>query len=168
MKYIIRKLSADFIFDELEQVRKQFVDALTYTMESANIFFDKKAKDPLDIYIGYDFQQQHGEDVIYGFNLREEIARNFALDADNYHSSEQLLNIGKSLRELADEIDSRYDPEPTKTLTETKDKKDTEYAKNINRSYRDILKDAIAMDEALQKEYSLGGLKNSKEFKRIS
>ena len=55
MKYIIRKFSADYIVDELEQVRKQFVDALTYTMESANVLFDEKANDPLDIYIEYDF-----------------------------------------------------------------------------------------------------------------
>jgi len=41
MKYVIKKLTADFIFDELEQVRKQFVDALTYTMESAHVYFDK-------------------------------------------------------------------------------------------------------------------------------
>ena len=161
MKYIIRKFSADYIVDELEQVRKQFVDALTYTMESANISFDKKASDPLDIYIEYDFQQKHGEDVIYGFNLREEITRNFALDVEKNHSSEQLLNISKSLRELADDIDRRYDSEPTKTLAEAQDKKDTEYAKNVNRSYREILKDAIAKDEALQKEHT-------KEFKRIS
>ena len=87
MKYIIRKFSADFIFDELEQVRKQFVDALTYTMESANVIFDKKASDPLDIYIEYDFQQKHSEDVVYGFNLREELIRNFALDVDKCHSS---------------------------------------------------------------------------------
>jgi hypothetical protein len=158
MKYVIRKLSSGFIFDELEQVRKQFVDALTYTMESANVFFDKKANDPLDIYIGYDFQHKNDDDVVYGFNLREEIARNFALDVEKYHSSEQLLSISKSLRDLADDIESRYDPEPSKTLAETVDKKDTEYAKNVNRSYREVLKDAIAMDE----------IKNSKEFKRIS
>ena len=163
MKYIIRKFSADFIFDELEQVRKQFVDALTYTMESANVIFDKKASDPLDIYIEYDFQQKHGEDVIYGFNLREELIRNFALDVDKYHSSEQLLNISKSLRELAEEIDSRYDPEPTKTLAETQEKKDSDYAKKVNRSYREVLKDAIAMDEALQKEQSLDEFKKSKK-----
>ena len=158
MKYIIRKLSEDIFIDELEQFRTQFVDGLTYTMESANILFDKKANDPLDIYIEYDFQQKHGEDIVYGFNLREEITRNFALDVDKFHSSEQLLNIGKSLRVLADEIDSRYDSEPKKTLAKTQDKKDTEYAKNVNRSYREILKDAIAMDE----------LNSSKEFKRIS
>ena len=163
MKYIIRKFSADFIFDELEQVRKQFVDALTYTMESANVIFDKKASDPLDIYIEYDFQQKHGEDVVYGFNLREELIRNFALDVDKYHSSEQLLSISKSLRELAEEIDSRYDPEPTKTLAETQEKKDSDYAKKVNRSYREVLKDAIAMDEALQKEQSLNEFKNSKK-----
>ena len=163
MKYVIRKLSEEFIFDELELVRKQFVDALTYTMESANISFDKKANDPLDIYIEYDFQQKHGKDVIYGFNLREEIVRSFALDGDKYHSSKQLLNIGKSLREVADEIDRRYDSEPAKTLAEAKDKKDAEYAKNVNRSYRDVLKDAIAKDEALQKERSLDEFNNSKK-----
>ena len=166
MKYIIRKFSADYIVDELEQVRKQFVDALTYTMESANVLFDEKANDPLDIYIEYDFQQKHGEDVVYGFNLREEIARNFELDVDKYHSSEQLLSISKSLRILADDIENQYDPEPTKTLAETKDKKDTEYAKKVNRSYREILKDAIAMDEALQKEHSLNEPKNTIEFKK--
>jgi len=158
MKYIIRKLSEDIFIDELEQFRTQFVGGLTYTMESANILFDKNANDPLDIYIEYDFQQKHGEDIVYGFNLREEISKNFALDVDKIHSSEQLLNIGKSLRVLADEIDSRYDSEPKKTLAETQDKKDTEYARNVNRSYREILKDAIAMDE----------LNSSKEFKRIS
>jgi len=164
MKYIIRKLTADFIFDELEQVRKQFVEALTYTMESAHVYFDKKASDPLDIYIGYDFQQKHGEDVVYGFNLREEIASEFGLDADKYHSSEQLLNIGRSLKKLADEIELRYDPEPTKTLAEIqqqKDEKEREYAKNINRSYRDVLKDALAEDEALQKESAFKSFKDS-------
>ena len=164
MKYVIKKLTADFIFDELEQVRKQFVDALTYTMESAHVYFDKKAKDPLDIYIGYDFQQKHGEDVIYGFNLAEEIASEFGLDADKYHSSEQLLNIAKSLKKLADEIESRYDPEPTKTLAEIqlqKDEKEREYAKNINRSYREVLKDALAEDEKLQKEGAFSNFKNS-------
>jgi len=164
MKYIIRKLTADFIFDELEQVRKQFVEALTYTMESAHVYFDKKASDPLDIYIGYDFQQKHGEDVVYGFNLREEIASEFGLDVDKYHSSEQLLNIGRSLKKLADEIELRYDPEPTKTLAEIqqqKDEKEREYAKNINRSYRDVLKDALAEDEALQKESAFKSFKDS-------
>lgn len=100
MKYIIRKLDADFIFDELERVRQQFVEALTYTMETANIVFDKKADNPLDIYIEYDFQQKDRDDVVYGFNLAEEIARNFALDVNKYHASEQLLTISKSLRQL--------------------------------------------------------------------
>ena len=163
MKYIIRKFSENFIFDELEQVRKQFVDALTYTMESANVLFDKKASDPLDIYIEYDFQQKHGEDVVYGFNFREELIRNFALDVDKYHSSEQLLSISKSLRELAEEVESRYDPEPTKTLAETQEKKDSDYAKKVNRSYREVLRDAIAMNEALQKEHSLDEFKKSKK-----
>ncbi len=167
VKYIIRKLSEDFILEELEQVRKQFVEALTYTMGSANIVFDEKAGDPLDIYIEYDFQQKHGEDVIYGFNLREEISNNFTFNANEYHSSEQLLNIGKSLRDLADEIEDRYDPEPAKTLSDIenkKDKKDAEYAKNVNRSYREVLRDALAKDEALQKERSLNEIKHSKKF----
>lgn len=167
MKYIIRKFSTDFIIDELEQVRKQFVDALTYTMESANIIFDKKAKNPLDIYIEYDFQQKNDEYVIYGFNLRDELIHNFALDVEQNHSSLQLLSISKSLRELADELDAQYDPEPTKTLAETKDKKDTVYAEKVNRSYREMLKDAIAEDEALQKKCSSEDSKQTKDYKRI-
>lgn len=154
MKYVIRKLTDDYISVELEQVRKQFVDALTYTMESAQVSFDEKASDPLDIYIEYDFQQKHGEDVVYGFNLREEIASSFLLNVNKYHSSEQLLSISNSLRKLADDIDSRYDPEPTKTMAEIQAKQDqikTEYAVNTNRSYKQVLKDAIASDEALQK-----------------
>jgi len=161
MKYIIKKLSADFISNEIEQVRLQFVDALTYTMESASIIFDKKVKDPLDIYIEYDFQQKGGEEVVYGFNLGEEIAKSFALDVNKYHSSEQLLRISQSLKALADEIDSRYKLEPPPTLAETQDKQDTDYAKKVNRSYREVLKEAIAKDEALKKERAL---KNSKEF----
>lgn len=161
MKYIIKKLSADFISNELEQVRLQFVDALTYTMESASIIFDKKVKDPLDIYIEYDFQQKGGEEVVYGFNLGEEIAKSFALDVNKYHSSEQLLRISQSLKKLADEIDSRYKLEPPPTLSETLDKQNTDFAKKVNRSYREMLKEAIAKDEALKKERAL---KNSKEF----
>lgn len=164
MKYIIRKLNADFIFNELEQVRQQFVDALTYTMESANIVFDKKASHPLDIYIEYDFQQKDHEDVVYGFNLREEIARNFALDVNKYHASERLLNISRSLRQLADELDSRYKKEPVQTVAEIKDQQQTEYAKKVNRSNREVLKDALAMDEARQKEQSLNDLKRSTGF----
>lgn len=161
MKYVIKKLGEDFIQDELEQVRKQFVDALTYTMESANVFFDEKAKDPLDIYIKYDFQQKNGEDVVHGFNLREEIIRNFGLDAEKYHLSERLLIIAKSLRNLADEIDYRYDTDPDKTRAEIEDKNDTDFAVNINRSYKEVLKDAIAKDEALKKEQALEALKQS-------
>ena len=164
MKYIIRKLNADFIFNELEQVRQQFVEALTYTMESANIVFDKKASNPLDIYIEYDFQQKDYEDVVYGFNLREEIARNFALDVNKYHASEQLLNISQNLRQLADELDSRYKKEPIKTVAEIKDEQEKEYATKVNRSYREVLKDAIAMDEARQKQQSLTELKRSTGF----
>jgi hypothetical protein len=163
MKYVIQTLSPGFIFDELEEVRKQFVDALTYTMESANVFFDKEASDPLDIYIEYDFQQKNNHEVVYGFNLREEIAKNFALDVEKNHSSKQLLGISKSLRDLADDIESRYDPEHTKTLAETKDKKETEYAKKVNRSYSEILRDAIAEDEALQKNHSQKKLNDQKD-----
>jgi hypothetical protein len=158
MKYTVRKLTEDYILDELEQVRKQFVDALTYTMETANISFDNKASDPLDIYIEYDFQQKHGKDVVYGFNLREEIIRNFMLEGDKTHTSVQLLTIGKNLRELADEIETQYDSDPAKTLADTEEKDDqkkTEFATNINRSYSEMLKDAIAKDEALLKERSL-------------
>lgn len=164
MKYVIKKLSEDFIHDELDQVRRQFVDALTYTMESANVFFDEKAKDPLDIYIKYDFQQKSGEDVVHGFNLREEIIRNFGLDVEKYHLSQQLLIIAKSLRSLADELDYRYDPDPDKTRAEIEDKKISEFAANINRSYKEVLKDAIARDEALAKEQALEALKKSTEI----
>ncbi len=167
MKYAIRKLSADFIFEELEQVRKQFVDALTYTMESAEIFFDEKVKDPLDIHISYDFQQKHGDDVIYGFNLREEIFSSFALDKEKYHSSKQLLQIAHQLRELADEIIIRYDPEPEKTMAEIEaqnEKKATDFAKNVNRSYRQVLQDALAEDEALKQENISNRLSPAKSF----
>jgi hypothetical protein len=163
MKYTVNKLTEDYIFDELELLRKQFVDALTYTMETANILFDKKANDPLDIYIEYDFQQKHGKDVVYGFNLREEIIRSFMLEGEKTHSSEQLITIGENLRQLADEIESRYDSDPAKSLADAKgkqDKKDTEFAANVNRSYSEMLKDAIAEDEALLKERSLINLKN--------
>lgn len=164
MKYVIRKLTDDFIFDELELARKQFVDALTYTLETARIDFDESADDPLDIHINYDFQQKHGESVIYGFNLREEIARKFTLDVDKHHSSKQLMVISKSLRELANEIDSHYDPDPSKTIADAEaqqDKQQTDYAKNVNRSYRQVLKDALAEDEALQKESSSNRFKTS-------
>lgn len=97
MKYIIKKLSTDFLFDEQEQVRMQFVDSLTYTMESSKVSFDKEAVDPLDIYIEYDFQQKDEKSVVHGFNLGEEIARNFELDVNQYHSSKQLLKISKNL-----------------------------------------------------------------------
>lgn len=163
MKYVIKKLGEDFIQDELEQVRRQFVDALTYTMESANVIFDEKAKDPLDIHIKYDFQQKSGEDVVHGFNLREEILKNFGLDVEKYHLSQQLLIIAKGLRTLADEIDFRYDPDPEKTRAEIEDKKISEFAASINRPYKEVLKDAIARDEALAKEQALEALKKSKE-----
>ncbi len=164
MKYIVKKLSEDFIFEEIERVRMQFVDGLNYTMESANVLFDEKASDPLDIYIEYDFQQQDEDNVKYGFNLAEEIAKSFGIDSTNHHSSEQLLTIGKSLRDLADEIEKRYDPEPNKTLAdieEKKDKKATEFAENMNRSYRDILNDAKEKDSELQKQRSLVGVTSS-------
>ena len=164
MKYIVKKLTEDFIFEEIERVRMQFVDGLSYTLESANIIFDEKATDPLDIYIEYDFQQKQKEDAVYGFNLAEEIGKSFELTGERYHSSEQLLTIGKSLRDLADEIEKRYDPEPIKTLVdiqEKADKKNTEYAENVNRSYRDVLKDAQAKDESLRQQRSLVGVTSS-------
>lgn len=150
MKYIVKQLSDQFIFEEMEQVRRQFVEALNYTMESATIFFDKNATNPLDFYIAYDFQQKHGEHVVYGFNLRDELIRIFQLDAQKYHSSKLALAIGHQLRKLADELEERYDPEPTKTIAETKEKKDAEYARSINRSYRDVLREAIEKDKAEQ------------------
>ncbi|MCK5870363.1 hypothetical protein BMR07_05065 [Methylococcaceae bacterium CS1] len=162
MKYIIKKLSTDFLFDELEQVRMQFVDSLTYTMESSKVSFDKEAVDPLDIYIEYDFQQKDEKSVVHGFNLGEEIARNFELDVNQYHSSKQLLKISKNLKDLADELENKYRPESATTLAETKDKKDTDYAEKINRSFREVLKDAVAKDKAAQKEHVLNGHK--KEF----
>ena len=76
MKYIIKKFNADFILDEIEQFRSQFVSSLTYSIESAKVIFDDKAYDPLDIYIEYDFQQKDDDKVIYGFNLKEEIGKN--------------------------------------------------------------------------------------------
>ena len=164
MKYIIRKLDSDFIFNELELVRQQFVEALTYTMESANIVFDKKAGHPLDVYIEYDFQQKDRDDVVYGFNLGEEIARNFGLDENKYHASEQLLTISKNLRQLADELDSRYKTEPVKSAAEIEEKQNTEYAKNVNRSYREVLKDALAKDEAQQKKRAIEEKKRSTGF----
>lgn len=164
MKYIVKKLADDFIFEEIERVRMQFVDGLSYTLESSKIIFDAKAHDPLDLYIEYDFQLEEGEKVVYGFNLAEEIAQSFGLDDKNYHSSEQLLSIGKSLRELADEIERRYDSEPKKTLADIQkkaDKKHTEFAENINRSYREVLKDAQEEDEALRQQRSLVGVTSS-------
>ncbi len=167
MKYIIKKFNEDFILDELEHVRKQFVEALTYTMESANVLFDVKADHPLDIYIEYDFQQKNAKKVVYGFNLREEIAKRFSLDVNQMHSSKQLLKISKSLKELANDIENHYDPAPKKTLDEVKrkqDAKEAEYAKKMNRSYREVLRDALAEDEALKKSRSLARFKSSKEF----
>ena len=152
MKYIIKQINDDFIFDELETARKQFIEALNYTLETATIYFDTAAKDPLDFYIAYDFQQKHSDYVVYGFNLRDEIIRHFKLEANQPHASPLLLNISQRLRTLADELQDRYDPEPGKTIAETQEKKETDYAKNINRSYRDILKEAIAKDEAERKQ----------------
>ena len=150
VKYIVKKLSDDFLFDELEQVRKNFVNALTYTMESADVFFKKDSADPLDIYIKYDFQQKQSSDVIHGFNFRDEIARNFKLDVNEQHSSEQLLVISEHLRQLANEIDKRYVVESTPNALETKDKKATDYAKSVNRSYKQVLKDAEEEDERMR------------------
>ncbi|MBS4052823.1 MAG: hypothetical protein KGZ69_16710 [Methylomonas sp.] len=150
MKYIVKQLSDAFIFEEMEQARRQFVEALNFTLENASIFFDKNAGNPLDFYIAYDFQQKHGERVVYGFNLRDEIIRIFNLDDNKTHASKSALALGQQLKKLAEEIEERYDPEPTKTIAETQDKKDAEYAKNINRSYRDVLREAIEKDRAEQ------------------
>jgi len=161
VKYIVKKLSDDFLFDELEQVRKNFVNALTYTMESAEVFFKKDSADPLDIYIKYDFQQKQSSDVIHGFNFRDEIARNFKLDVNKQHSSEQLLVISEHLRRLANEIDKCYVVEATPSALETKDKKETDYAKSVNRSYKQILKDAKEEDERIRQAQLK---RQSKEF----
>jgi hypothetical protein len=149
MKYIVRKLSDDFIFDELEQVRKNFVSSLSYTLESAEVFFNKDAADPLDIFIRYDFEEKK---VIHGFNLSEEIARNFQLDVNEYHASESLLVISEKLKALAKEIDKRYKVESKPSTLETRDKKATDYAKKVNRSYKQVLKDALEEDKKLRKE----------------
>lgn len=152
MKYIVKQLSDDFIFEEMELARKQFVEALNYALESATIFFDKSATNPLDFYIAYDFQQKHGEPVVYGFNLRDELVRMFNLDENKYHSSKLALAMGQQLKRLADELEERYDPEPQKSIAETQDKQDAEYAKSINRSYREVLKEALEKDKAEQQE----------------
>lgn len=150
MKYIVKQLSEDFIFEEMEQARQQFVEALNFTMENATIFFDKNANNPLDFYIAYDFQQKHGDPVVYGFNLRDELIRIFNLNDNKYHSSKSALALSQQLKKLAEEIAERYDPEPAKTIAESEDKKDAEYAKNINRSYREVLREAIEKDKAEQ------------------
>lgn len=148
MKYIVKQIADDFIFEEMELARQQFVEALNYTMASATIFFDKDAANPLDFYIAYDFQQKHGDPVVYGFNLRDEIMRVFKLDDNKTHSSTLALAIGQQLKRLAEEIAERYDPEPTKTIAETQAQKEADYAKNINRSYRDVLREAMEKDQA--------------------
>ena len=150
MKYIVKQLSDEFIFEEMELARTQFVEALNYTMATATIFFDKNSNNPLDFYIAYDFLQKHGDPVVYGFNLRDEMIRIFNLDDNKTHSSAMALAISQQLKKLAEELEQRYDAEPTKTIAETQDKKDASYAKNINRSYRDILREAIEQDQAEQ------------------
>ena len=150
MKYIVKQLSDEFIFEEMELARTQFVEALNYTMASATIFFDKNASNPLDFYIAYDFLQKHGDPVVYGFNLRDEMIRIFNLADNKTHSSTLALAISQQLKKLAEELEQRYDAEPTKTIAETQDNKDANYAKNINRSYRDILREAKAQDQAEQ------------------
>ncbi|MGD0961739.1 MAG: hypothetical protein ABSB19_18165 [Methylomonas sp.] len=151
MKYIIKQIGDDFISDELDSLRKQFIEALNYTMESGTVYFDSNARDPLDFYIAYDFQQKNGEYAVYGFNIRDEIIRHFKLDVNKHHSSTQLLTISQQLSKLADELKERYSTESTKSFAEleaeAQDKKNTEYAKSINRSYREVLKEAMAKDE---------------------
>ncbi len=162
MKYIIKQIGDDFILDELESARKQFIESLNYAMESAQIIFDKNAKEPLDFYIAYDFQQKNGEPVVYGFNLRDELIKYFKLDSNKYHDSKLLLAISQNLKTLADELAERYDPEPPKTIAEEKDKQAAEYAKSVNRSYRDILREAKAKDEAeRQQQTDIDTLVNS-------
>ncbi|OQW67129.1 MAG: hypothetical protein BVN35_20610 [Proteobacteria bacterium ST_bin11] len=158
MKYIVKQIADDFIFEEMEQARHQFVEALNYTMESATIFFDKNPTNPLDFFIAYDFQQKHGDPVVYGFNLRDEMVRIFNLDDNQTHSSTLALAISQQLKKLAEELEARYDPEPTKTIAETQDKKDTQYATNVNRSYRDVLREAIEKDRADQLQKSEAGV----------
>lgn len=148
MKYIIKQIGDDFIFEELEAARRQFIESLNYSMESAKFVFDKNAKDPLDFYIAYDFQQKDGEPVVYGFNLRDELLKAFKLDTDKYHNSKLLLSIGQHLKSLADELAERYDPEPPKTIAEEIGKQQDAYAKSVNRSYRDVLREAKAKDAA--------------------
>jgi hypothetical protein len=161
MKYIVKKLNDDFIFDELEQVRKNFVSALTYTIESAKIFFNQDSADPLDIFIQYDFEQKAGKSVIHGFNLSEEIARNFKLDVNEYHASERLLMISEKLKVLAKEIDRRYKLVAEPSVLEIREKQATEYAKKVNRSYKQVLKDAEEEDKKLKQEQIKN---NAKEF----
>ncbi len=148
MKYIIKQIGDDFIFEELEAARLQFIESLNYSMESAKFVFDKNPKEPLDFYIAYDFQQKNGEPVVYGFNLRDELLKYFKLDANKYHNSKWLLTIGQHLNALAEELAERYDPEPPKTIAEEQAKQEAEYAKSVNRSYREILREAKAKDEA--------------------
>lgn len=147
MKYIIKQINDDFLADELEQIRTQFIEGLNYSMESAAIVFDKSAKNPLDFYMAFDFQQKNGELVVYGFNLRDEIIKNFQLDINQQHSSKLLLEISQHLKNLAVEMEVRYTEETPRTIAELKQQQETEYAEKINRSYRDVLKDAIAKDQ---------------------
>lgn len=150
MKYIIKQIGEDFIFEELDNARRQFIDSLNLALQSATLAFDKNGSDPLDFYLAYDFQQNNGEFVVHGFNLRDEIIKSFKLDANRLHHSDQLLSIGQQLRELADEIEQRYDADPAKTLAEEQQQKErlqAEFAQNVNRSYRDILNEAKAKDE---------------------
>lgn len=150
MKYIVRQLSEDIFAEELEQARQQFIEALNYALESATLFFDSQSGNPLDFYIAYDFQQKHGEPVVYGFNLRDELIRIFKLDENHSHSSKLALAISQQLIALAEELQTRYDSEPTKIIEETQEKKDTDYAKSVNRSYREVLREAMEKDQAEQ------------------
>lgn len=148
MKYVIRPISEDFLHEELEATRQQFIQALNFNMQSATVVFDKKSKDPLDFYIAYDFQQKNGAPVIYGFNLRDELIKSFKLDLNHYHSSPFLLEISQHLKTLAEEMEARYVLNAPATLMEQREAQATEYARNINRSYKEVLRDALAKDEA--------------------
>jgi hypothetical protein len=155
MKYIIKQIGEDFIFDELDAARRQFIESLNQAMEKAAIVFDKSPENPLDFYIAYDFQQKNGDYVVYGFNLREELVRYFKLDANPFHNSPLLLAIGQELKVLAEEIEQRYDADPEQAMAalqaearQRQSQHDAEFAENVNRSYRDVLRQAKAKDEA--------------------
>ncbi|MDT8425579.1 MAG: hypothetical protein RQ733_06365 [Methyloprofundus sp.] len=84
-------------------------------------------------YIEYDVQQKG----------RAEVVKNFSLDINKYHSSEQLLRISQSLKKLTNQIEARYKLELPITLAETQDKQDIDYVKKVNRSCREVFKKVV-------------------------